>query len=82
MVGTQLFKPFVDMLYGLKDKNKKFKIILNVLWGLLCSRNIKKIQYNVTREFNYDFDTEKHSAVWLGGGGFGWFGWVFQSWGV
>lgn len=59
MVGTQLFKPFVDMLYGLKDKNKKFKIILNVLWGLLCSRNIKKIQYNVTREFNYDFDTEK-----------------------
>ena len=63
MTGSQVFKPFVDLLYNLKSKNKKFKIILNVLWGSLCSRNTKTIHYDINKDFNYDLDTEKIDII-------------------
>jgi hypothetical protein len=47
VTGHQLFKPYFDFLFELKDKNvPRAKSILNVLWGALCQKNIIKTIVN------------------------------------
>lgn len=40
---NEVFKPFVDFMFDLKEKNvEKSKFILNILWGALCEVDKKK----------------------------------------
>lgn len=47
--GSQVFEPFVNALYKAKsDKtdeevSKNFKQVLNLLWGTLCQKKVKKV---------------------------------------
>ena len=64
LTGSQVFKMFVDNMFKLRTetKNKDFKTILNILWGALCSTNLKTFQYDITKDlnFNIDIDPEKY----------------------
>jgi len=41
VTGHQLFKPYCDYLFALKDRNVcRAKSLLNKLWGALCQKNI------------------------------------------
>jgi hypothetical protein len=52
--GEMLFKPFVDYLYDLKEKEYRgAKKILNTLWGALCAKNkYSRIVKDADEEFN------------------------------
>lgn len=60
ITGSVLFKLFVDMLYKMRHdtKNNDFKKILNLLWGTLCSTNIRTYQYNINKDLNIDIDLD------------------------
>lgn len=54
----KLFNKYINYLYPLKNKHKKIKIIMNALWGSLCSKSggdDKKILMNYE-----DISTSKH----------------------
>ena len=67
ITGSILFKPFVDMVYKMRQdhKNKDFKKILNLLWGSLCASNISTFQYDITKDLdiNINIDTTRHTLI-------------------
>ena len=41
ITGIELFGPYIDLLYPMKKKGiKTAKLLLNILWGALCQKNI------------------------------------------
>ena len=54
----KLFNKYINYLYPLKNKHKKIKIIMNALWGSLCSKNGRS-DYKVLMNYE-DISTSKH----------------------
>lgn len=65
LTGSQVFKMFVDNMFKLRTetKNKDFKTILNILWGALCSSNLKTFQYDITKELTFDIDIDPEKYI-------------------
>ena len=57
--GKALFSYFVDTLYTLKQKDKRFKEILNCLWGLLCKNKKTTLRLDMDKECNIDLNTDE-----------------------
>ncbi len=43
----------------MKQKDKRFKEILNCLWGLLCKNKITTLRLDMDKECNIDLDTDE-----------------------
>lgn len=43
ITGEKVFKPYVDYMYNLRLEGADTKPFLNSLWGVLCSKNTKKV---------------------------------------
>lgn len=57
--GKNLFRWFVDTLYELKGKDKRFKEILNCLWGCLVQEKKTRLVIDLTKESDVNLNTDK-----------------------
>ena len=57
--GKKLFSWFVDTLYALKKKDKRFKEILNCLWGILSKNKITTLRLDMNTTSNVDLNTDE-----------------------
>lgn len=53
--GSEIFKNFVKLLWGLRKTTGEtiFKLIGTLLWGGLCGDNYRTVKYNINEEFNF-----------------------------
>ena len=57
--GKKLFSYYVDTLYELKKKDKRFKLILNCLWGLLCKDKKTTLRIDLNADTDIDLNTDE-----------------------
>ena len=57
--GKNLFRWFVDTLYELKGKDKRFKEILNCLWGCLVQEKKTRLVIDLTKESDVNLNTDE-----------------------
>ena len=57
--GKNLFKWFVDTLYELKTKDKRFKEILNSLWGVLVQMKKTRLVIDINKESDINLNTDE-----------------------
>ena len=59
VIASHIFRPFTTQLYTLKTKKIMYaKRILNILWGALAQRKIKKIIVEPKTELILEFDDD------------------------
>ena len=54
-----MFRWFVDILYELKGKDKRFKEILNSLWGCLVQEKKTRLVIDLTKESDVNLNTDE-----------------------
>ena len=54
-----MFRWFVDILYELKGKDKRFKEILNSLWGCLVQEKKTRLCIDLTKESDVNLNTDE-----------------------
>ncbi|MEI7669923.1 MAG: hypothetical protein WCJ33_07565, partial [Pseudomonadota bacterium] len=57
--GKNLFRWFVDTLFELKKKDKRFKEILNCCWGVLVQEKKTRLCIDLTKESDVNLNTDE-----------------------
>jgi hypothetical protein len=61
--GKNLFRWFVDILFGLKKKDKRFKEILNCLWGSLVQEKKTRLILNLNESSDVDLNLDEVDII-------------------
>lgn len=63
--GSRVFKDFATKLFDwrTKSKNKDCKVIASMLWGSLSEKNLKSIQYDCQKEFDFNIDSDRYDIL-------------------
>jgi hypothetical protein len=68
LLGSQCFKEYVDLLYGLRrtnpNLNKRCKTLLTTLWGALCQHDECQIKIKLDEEFEVAEHNEIFKTEW------------------